>query len=171
MKSAAEVHVGCNSRAIAGTGVSVQCQKLMASKASLPNSLRVPVIQEELQIGRRIVDTGRGVRVSKTVTEETLHIDEALQSQTLQVEHVPIDTWIEGAPPVQRQEGGTLIIPVLEEVLVMQKRVRLKEEIRITARPHERHVSEQVVLREEHVTVARFDEAGTARDVQDTPPP
>lgn len=97
----------------------------------------------------------------KTVTEEALRIDEMLQSQELQVERVPVDAWIEGAPPVQRQEGATLIIPVLEEVLVVQKRLRLKEEIRITAKADMHAASEHVVLREEHVTVERFDESGT----------
>lgn len=131
----------------------------------------MPVIQEELQINRRVTDTGRGVRVRKTVTEEPLRVDEVLQTQALQVERVAIDAWIEGAPPVQRQEGNTLVIPVLEEVLVVQKRVRLKEEIRITASAHEHRATEQVMLREEHVTVERFDEAGAASSVRDTPPP
>jgi hypothetical protein len=37
-------------------------------------------------------------------------------------------------PPVQRQEGDTLILPVVEEVLVVEKRLMLREEIRITRR-------------------------------------
>ncbi len=36
--------------------------------------------------------------------------------------------------PVQRQEGDTLILPVTEEVLVTEKRLLLREEIRITRR-------------------------------------
>ncbi len=131
----------------------------------------MPIIQEELQIDRRMTDTGRGVRVHKTVTGEPLRVDEVLQTQTLQIERVPMDAWIDGALPVQRQEGNTLVIPVLEEVLVVQKRVRIKEEIRITASAHEHRATEQVVLREEHVTVERFGESGAASSVRDTPPP
>ncbi len=142
----------------------------MAPEASHSDSFRLPVIQEEVQVGRRVVDTGRGVRLHKTVTEEALRIDETLLRQELDVERVPIDEWVDGALPERRQEGETLVIPVLEEVLVVQKRVRLKEEIRITARARQHPASEQVVLREERLSVERFDEAGPGSSVQDPPP-
>lgn len=156
--------------AIAGTGASARCQKHMATDASNPIRSPIPVIEEELVVGRRTVDTGRGVRLHKSVTEETLRIAETLQGQELQVEHVPVNAWIEGVPPVQRQEGDTLVIPVLEEVLVVQKRLRLTEEIRITARARSHTVTEQVVLRKEQVTAERFDDSASPHDTQDAPP-
>ncbi len=142
----------------------------MATEDSHPDSVRIPVVQEELRVGRRTVETGRGVRLHKTVTEEALRIDEALLRQELDIERVPVDAWVEGALPERRQEGETLVIPVLEEVLVVQKRVRLKEEIRITARARQQPVSEQVVLREEHLSVERFDEAAPGGSAQDSSP-
>lgn len=150
----------------------------MASEAPHPDKLRIPVISEELHVGRRVVDTGRGVRLNKSVTEEVLRIDEALMQQELEIEHVPMDAWVDGVLPERRQEGETLVIPVLEEVLVLQKRVRLKEEIRITAKVHRHTASEQVVLRDEHVSVERFaekiaeksEEKGARRSEQDPPP-
>ncbi len=142
----------------------------MAPESSHPHSIRIPVVQEELRVGRRTVETGRGVRLHKTVTEEALRIEEALMRQELDIERVPVDAWVDGALPERRQEGETLVIPVLEEVLVVQKRVRLKEEIRITARARQQPASEQVVLREEHVSVERFDEAAPGVSVQDSPP-
>ena len=142
----------------------------MAPESSHPHSIRIPVVQEELRVGRRTVETGRGVRLHKTVTEEALRIEEALMRQELDIERVPVDAWVDGALPERRQEGETLVIPVLEEVLVVQKRVRLKEEIRLTARARQQPASEQVVLREEHVSVERFDEAAPGVSVQDSPP-
>ncbi len=139
----------------------------MADPNEAPHGIRIPVVQEELQIGKRTVDTGRGVRLHKTVTEEAIRVDEALAQQGLEIERIPVNAWVEGPPPVQRHEGDTLVVPVLEEVLVVEKRLRLKEEIRITARASYRHASEQVILRSEQVTVERFDEghgAGTGRD-------
>lgn len=127
-------------------------------KEDAGRELRIPVLQETLQVGKRTVDTGRGVRVHKTVTEEALRIDEALATQDLEIEHVPVNAWVDGPAPVQRHEGDTLVVPVLEEVLVVEKRLRLKEEIRIRARADVRHASEHVVLRSEQVTVERFDE-------------
>ncbi len=143
----------------------------MAAKTTDTGKLRIPVTEEELRVGHRVTDTGRGIRVHKTVSEETLHVDEALQRQELQIEHVPVNVWVDGAPPVQRQEGDTLVIPVLEEVLVVQKRLRLTKEIRITARIHIDHVSEQVVLRKEHVAAERFDDGNLSADKQGAPPP
>ena len=120
--------------------------------------LRMPLVHEELSVGRRSVETGQGIRVHKTVSEETWRVDDAVLRQQLAIEHVPVNAWIEGELPVQRHEGATLVIPVLEEVLVVQKRVRLKEEIRITAHTRSEPVSSTVVLRTEHASVQRFDE-------------
>lgn len=139
----------------------------MAEPNEAVQDWQIPVVREELQIGKRTVDTGRGVRVHKTVSEEVIRIDEPLAQQGLEIERVPVNAWVEGPAPVQRQEGDTLVVPVLEEVLVVEKRLRLKEEIRITARATVRHATEQVVLRSEQVSIERFDEGhggGTGRD-------
>ncbi len=134
-------------------------------------SLHVPLVQEALLLGRRTVETGAGVRVHKTVSEETWRVDDTVQNQQLEIEHVKRDVWVEGEPPTQRHEGATLVIPVLEEVLVVQKRVRLKEEIRITARSQPVPVSNSVVLRSEHASIERFaaaDEAGAKDAAKNT---
>ncbi len=143
----------------------------MATETTDTGKLRIPVTEEVLRVGRRVTDTGRGIRIHKTVSEETLQVDEALQRQELQIEHVTVNAWVDGAPPVQRQEGDTLVIPVLEEVLVVQKRLKLTKEIRITARTRTDHVSEQVVLRKEQVAAERFEDGGLSADKQGAPPP
>ena len=126
------------------------------------DSLRVPVIAEELAIGTRTVDTGRGVRIHKTVVEQPVTIDERLARDEVEIRHVPVDRIV--APeeaPANRYEGDTLIVPVLEEVLVVERRVRIKEELHITRiRRQEQHL-EEVTLKAEQVRVERFDESGT----------
>lgn len=122
-------------------------------------SQRIPVIEEALHVGKRMTDTGKGVRLHKTVSEESWRIDEILMHQVPEITRVPVDVWVSAEMlPVQRQEGQTLIIPVLEEVLVIEKRVRLKEEIRITVRTENHQTSERVVLRREQIHGERFDE-------------
>ena len=124
--------------------------------------LRVPVIAEELAIGTRTVDTGRGVRIHKTVVEQPVTIDERLARDEVEIRHVPVDRIV--APdeaPANRYEGDTLIVPVLEEVLVVERRVRIKEELHITRIRREEHHQEEVVLKAEQVSVERFDESGT----------
>jgi hypothetical protein len=49
------------------------------------------------------------------------------------IERVKIGKFIP-EPVSQRQEGDTLVLPVVEEVLVTEKRLMLREEIRITRR-------------------------------------
>ena len=49
------------------------------------------------------------------------------------IEHVPVGRIID-APVAQRQEGETLVLPVVEEVLVYRRKLYLREEIRITRR-------------------------------------
>jgi hypothetical protein len=54
-----------------------------------------------------------------------------LTSEQISIERVPVNRLVE-EPAENRQEGDTLIIPVVEEVLVLQKRILLREELRIT---------------------------------------
>jgi uncharacterized protein (TIGR02271 family) len=121
--------------------------------------ITIPVIEEQLHIEKQVTDTGRGIRIHKTVSQREELVDEPLLQDELEVERVSVDAEIEQSdPPRMRQEGDTLIVPVLEEVLVVQKRLRLKEELRITRRRRETHAPQSVSLRSEQVTVERFDE-------------
>jgi len=136
----------------------------MANPHHEERELRLPVVQEELHVGKRITDTGKGVRLNKTVSEDIWRVDDSLLLQTVDIEHVPIDAWVTGETPSNRYEGNTLVVPVLEEVLVVEKRLRLKEEIRITAKSSQQPVSERVVLRKEQVTVERFDHSSESAE-------
>jgi len=118
----------------------------------------IPVIEERVDVRKRVVDRGRGVRVTKHVKEHDLVIDQPLMREEVSVERVAVDQVISGPPPSQRYEGETLVIPVLEEVLVLEKRVHLKEEIRITRRRRSEREAQRVTLKAEDVSVEQFDE-------------
>ncbi|RYD22010.1 MAG: DUF2382 domain-containing protein, partial [Spirochaetia bacterium] len=91
----------------------------------------VPVIEESLEVGKRTVDQG-GYRIVKTVSVREEWVDEPLLSQTSHVERRPIGRLLPTLDaPVSRQEGDTLIISIVEEVLVTETRLMLKEEIHI----------------------------------------
>jgi uncharacterized protein (TIGR02271 family) len=124
--------------------------------------LSFPVMEERLQVGKRLVDTGRGLRIRKTVAERERMIDEPLLRDELTVEHIPVGQIVSGDAPQMRYEGDTLVVPVLEEVLVVQKQLLLKEEVRVTRRRHEAREPQRVVVRSEHVEVERFDQRGEA---------
>jgi stress response protein YsnF len=119
----------------------------------------MPVVAEFATIDRRVVDTGKGVRVVKTVSEHEQIADEPLALDEVRVERTEVNRWLrDGESPAVRQEGDVTVVPVLEEVLVTSKRLLLKEEIRITRVRREVHQPQRVVLRTEQVSVENFDE-------------
>lgn len=119
----------------------------------------VPVLREDLHVGINKVDTGRGVRVHKTVSEQVQQIEHTLRRDAVDVRRVPIDKIVSlSEAPVARQDGDTLIVPILEEVLVVEKRLRIKEELHITTTAHQEQFTDSVVLRSEDVAIERFDE-------------
>ena len=111
------------------------------------------LLAEELSVAKEKVETGR-VRVSTRTHEREALIDENLTRERIEIETVPVGLRIDAVPDV-RQEGDTTIVPVVEEVLVVERRLMLKEEIRIKrVRTIERH-QEKVVLRHQEAVVTR----------------
>ncbi|TCS35575.1 uncharacterized protein (TIGR02271 family) [Paucimonas lemoignei] len=119
----------------------------------------IPVIQEELQVNKRTIETGRGIRVHQHVVERTEVVDVPLQEDVLEVTRVPIGRPVDRAQiPQARQEGETFIVPVFEEVLVVERQLRLKEEVRITRHKREIRAPQHVVLQSQEVSIEHFDE-------------
>lgn len=128
----------------------------------------IPIIREDVIITTREVDTG-GVRVHKIVNERTETVEQPTTRNFVDVERVSIGRVIEGTDvPRARQEGDIMIIPVLEEMLVVEKRLVLKEEIRITRRRTDDVEQVQVVLREEDVQIERIENGRSSFDTPNT---
>jgi len=136
-----------------------------AGGSAVGDAVVVPVMAEEAVIGKRRVESGK-VRVHKTVRSTEKVVDEPVVREEVHVERVAINRPID-APVGPRQEGDTLIVPLLEEVLVVEKRLILKEEIRITRRRVEQRSSQTVTLRTEEATVERVDAQGRAAPTPD----
>ena len=111
--------------------------------------------------------TGRvGVRTRTETVDETVEV--SLESVGADVERVAVDRYLEEGEPVPRarQEGDTWILPVLEEVVVVEKRLLLKEELRITQTGDRQDVSVPVTLRRQVAEIERTpaDEAPATHD-------
>ena len=78
-----------------------QFKIFMANQHHDEGKLRIPVMQEELHIGKRTVETGKGVRLNKTVSEEVWRIDDTLNQQTLDIQHIPVNAWVVGDAPTR----------------------------------------------------------------------
>jgi stress response protein YsnF len=119
----------------------------------------IPVVREEAVVRKRLVETGSGVRIAKTVAQREDVVDEMLAKDDLVVERVSMGRVVDPANlPGIRYEGDTMIVPVLEEILVAEKRTILKEEVRITSTRRQVREQQRVVLRSEEVSVDPFEE-------------
>lgn len=121
----------------------------------------IPVLQEEVQVDKRKIETAK-VRIKTTVEERQETIDLPLLHEEVEVRRVPLNRPVDG-PIATRQEGDTLIVPLLEEVLVVQKQLLLREEVHISKKRTEQHHPEQVTLRSEQVSVERIEQTAKQR--------
>jgi uncharacterized protein (TIGR02271 family) len=139
-----------------GGGYASQAQQEFQSREVRGSeNIVVPVVVEELDVQRRQVETGR-VRLTKVVREHEEMVDEPLLREEVTVQRAAINQIVNEPVPV-RYEGDTMIVPVLEEILVVEKRLVLKEEIRITRQRVEWREPQRVTLRSEEVIVERVD--------------
>jgi len=108
---------------------------------------------EELAVTKEAVETDR-LRVSKHTHTRIVAVDEDLLRNTAEIETVPIGRQISEMPSL-RHEGETIIIPIVEEVIHVERRLVLKEEIRITQRKITEKFHDDVTLRYQEAVVTR----------------
>src|SRR5436190_24275331 len=94
------------------------------------NDLVVSVVNEELHADAVPVQTG-GVRVTKHVEGHDEVLEQELRKGRVDVKRVKTDRVVDGPPPVQRVRN-TLVVPVVSEVLHVEKRWVVTEEIHLT---------------------------------------
>ena len=115
----------------------------------------IPVAREELRIEKQTRESGRTVvHIIPTARQEV--VDLPIMREDVEVERVPVNRVVDRTGPV-REEGEVTIIPVFEEVLVVEKRLMLKEEIRITRRRTTEHERKEVTLRSEQVRIENLE--------------
>lgn len=120
----------------------------------------LPIVEESVTVRKKKRVSSR-VRVRTRVVETAQTIDEPLVCETVNVERRPVDRWVEGPVPV-RQEGDTTIVSVVEEVVVVEKRWKVVEEIHLTRREAIRHEPRQVTVRRTEASVERLAPDGNA---------
>lgn len=125
----------------------------------------VPVVAEQLEVQKRKVEAG-GVRIRKTVSEREEVVDEPLMREEVHVKRVPVNKVVDGPVPV-RHVGDTMIVSLLEEVLVVEKRLMVKEELHITKEQVESYRPQRVTLRTEQAVVERVQDGPGGRAGQE----
>ncbi len=119
----------------------------------------VPVVSEEVHADAVPVEKG-GVRVTKRVESHDEILQQELRRGRAEIRRVKTERVVNGPQP-SRQEGDTLIIPVVSEVLVVTKQWVVTEEIYVTRTQETERVEHTIAVQEEVATVERLDETGS----------
>ena len=115
------------------------------------------MIEETLDAETVERDRG-GWRITRTVAMRHETLDDVQQLHLADVERRPIGRLLEaGDVPQARLEGKTYVVPVMEEVLVTETRLRLVEEVRITPRTETIRKPRTFALRKEDVRIERLE--------------
>lgn len=129
----------------------------------------IPLIEEiaEIDIRKRVTGRTRVTTRTETVTED---VDARVESQDVTFTRVPVGRDLDPGEPVPsvREEGETTIIPVFEEVLIVEKRLRLVEEVHIRRTLDVEDVHVPVTLRRQ-VAEVEHDGAADSETKPETP--
>lgn len=117
----------------------------------------ISLVAEEMDVRRRRLETGV-VRITKTVSARDEVVDEPTVREEAHIERVPVNRLVDAPVPV-RYENDTMVLSLMEEVLVVEKRLMLTEEVRVTMRQTETREPQTVTLRREDVSVERIESA------------
>lgn len=124
-----------------------------------PDSM-LPLVEERIAVDKREVETGR-VRVRTETEQRQEWVRETLLREEAVIERVEVGREVD-APPEPRWEGEILVVPLVEEILVVQKRYRVTEELRITKARVEEQVEAPVTVRSQRAVVERIGPDGTS---------
>jgi uncharacterized protein (TIGR02271 family) len=109
-------------------------------------SLTMPLIEESLVPVKSWQEAG-ALELRKTTRTVQQELDVPVRYEEATVERVPLQRVLDEADhPAPRQDGDTLIVPIVHEEIVVVRRRVLVEELRITKRVQTRteHISEPV---------------------------
>jgi len=117
----------------------------------------IPVVEETVHLDKKVVETGKVTVTSKTV-EHNESVDEMYRYEDVEVERIAINEYINtDHPPGIRHEDDTTIVPIYKEVVVVEKKLLLVEELRITKKQIEKPYQTTVTLRKQEVSIERTD--------------
>jgi uncharacterized protein (TIGR02271 family) len=119
----------------------------------------IPVIEERLRIDKEKEVTGKYI-ISKKIHSEEVEEDVSVTEENVSIVRKEFNQYIDSPPPALRQEGDTTVISVVKEVLVVEKKLMLVEELHITKDIKQSTVPVKETIRKEEVNVKKS-EGGT----------
>jgi stress response protein YsnF len=131
--------------------------------ADEPHAVKLDLLGEELVVAKEEIETGR-IRVTTQTRAREALIDENLIHEHAEIETVPIGRRVFELPTI-RHEGDTTIVPVIEEVLFTERRLMLKEEVRIKRVRTTEHYQDRVTLRRQEAVITRIHGSAEQADI------
>jgi len=119
-----------------------------------PSSDILRLYAEEASITRETVETGR-LHVGKHTRTRDELVETDLLREAVEVTTVPVGAIIDAMPAI-RDDGETLVIPIVEEFLVVERKLRLKEELHVRRIRTTEHHRETVTLHYQEADVTRL---------------
>lgn len=136
--------------AVAAVKTAVHTQAASAT-APAQSEVALPVIEEELRVGKRVVQRG-GVRVYTNVTERPVEERIRLREEHVRVERHPVDRPVTDAD-LRTFQQGTIEITERAEEAVVSKQARIVEEVVVSKQVAERTESVRDTVRRTDVEV------------------
>jgi len=130
----------------------------VSGNSGQPSVMVIPIVQETVELDKQTIVTGK-ILISKKVTEHQTEVAIPLISETYEINRIPVNQVVLTQPEI-RHEGNTMIVPVVKEVLVTEKRFEIVEELHITKRITEKTETQHVTLRQEEVQIERTSVTG-----------
>ncbi|HEX8129130.1 MAG TPA: DUF2382 domain-containing protein [Pyrinomonadaceae bacterium] len=140
--------------------VTAEHQRLAAEPRGAQGQVAVPVVEEQLQVGKREVERG-GVRLQTHVTEKPVEESVELREEHVNVERRPVDYTFHGTESEAFKESLVEIREAYEE-LVVKKKARVVEEVVVNKDVEQRTETVHETLRRTDVNVEPID-PGKAR--------
>lgn len=127
---------------------------LGATRATSTSAVNVPVVEEQLEVGKVEREAG-AVRIKKDVVSETQTVEVPVRKEVLSVERVPVDPTQPVAAGTQAPTSAEVRVPLHEEEVVVSKRPVIKEEVRVQTHAVEEKRAVAEELKREEVSVSQ----------------
>lgn len=133
------------------------------SIANTETSKAVPVINEELQVGKRVVQRG-GVRVYSKQVEEPVEEQVQLRDEKVRVERRPVNREVTPADMEALRDQTIEVLETTEEPVINKTR-RVVEEVRVGKEATERTETIRDTVRRSQVEVEQLGAQNTSQNV------
>lgn len=132
--------------------------------------LVVPLSEEYLEVNKQWVQSGE-VRLRKSVQSSTQSIPVQVEYEEVQIDRVPVNRALaKGEKSEPWWDGDVMVVPVVEEEIVVTKRQVVREEIRISKRRMSRQETVSDTVRSEQISVEAMGDLEPVSDANNEEP-